>query len=150
MIMNMDDDTIALLHALANNADLVGFEDGSFMSTFVKECKDLSPDEKADYLDVKAEVGLESAHNAAAVPGAEGKEAPQLTEAEINTDLHFVCYVEKNGLLWELDGRNPLGASNKGKCTKENLLEKSAEAIQKRMQSSSSIRFNIMAATLSS
>ena len=66
----------------------------------------------------------------------------------MKTDLHFVCYVEKGGLLWELDGRNPLGTIALSKCNKEELLEKSAEAIQKRMQSSSSIRFNIMACTL--
>ncbi|QDZ22014.1 ubiquitin carboxyl-terminal hydrolase [Chloropicon primus] len=142
--------TIALLHALANNQDLVEFEEGSFISTFVRECQGLSPDEKADYLDKMAEDGLESAHNAAAVSDAsegKGEAGKQLSEEEINTDLHFVCYVERNGALWELDGRNPLGTVKLGQCTKEDLLERTAEAIGKRMEKSSSLRFNILAAT---
>ena len=135
--------TIALLHAIANNADLISLQENSFLSNLVNDCREKTPDERADYLDEKADFGLESAHNAAAV-----EENDKISEEEMKTDLHFVCYVEKGGLLWELDGRNPLGTIALSKCNKEELLEKSAEAIQKRMQSSSSIRFNIMACTL--
>ena len=136
--------TIALLHAIANNDDLIALREDSFLSNFVRECKSMSPDEKADYLDEKADFGLESAHHAAAMD----ETSNQISEEDLNTDLHFVCYVEKGGLLWELDGRRTCKALSLSKCTKEELLEKSAQAIQKRMQSSGSLRFNIMACTL--
>ena len=116
----------------------------------MRDCEALSPDQRADYLDKKAEEGLESAHNAAAAADQEGGEgATPITEEEMNTDLHFVCYVESEGGLWELDGRSRLGATRVGDCTKETLLEGAADAIKKRMASSASIRFNLMACTLS-
>ena len=136
--------TIALIHAIANNQESLSLEEGSFFADFVDRCRSLSPDERADYLDEKAEAGLEVAHNSAA-----GELREERAEQDMNTNLHFVCYVERSGHLWELDGRNPSGpAKIADGCTKDNLLEKSAEAIQKRMRESSSIQFNIMACAL--
>ena len=40
----------------------------------MRDCEALSPDQRADYLDKKAEEGLESAHNAAAAADQEGGE----------------------------------------------------------------------------
>jgi ubiquitin carboxyl-terminal hydrolase L3 len=141
--------TIALLHAVANNTDVISLKEGSFLSKFVSECKGMSPNERAEYLEEKADFGLESAHNSAATEPTEAGSQTAITEQDMKTDLHFVCYVEKNGVLCELDGRRTCDVVHLSKCTKEDLLEKAATAIQKRMQNSGSIRFNIMACTLS-
>ena len=50
--------TIALLHALANNADVLSFEANTFIDTFVRESAKMSADEKAAYLDERAEQGV--------------------------------------------------------------------------------------------
>jgi len=142
--------TIALLHAIANNTGTGGadasslqLEEDSFLAKLCEDCQAMSPDERADYLDAKAEAGLESAHNAAAVD--DDKKGETITEEDMSTNLHFVCYVEKNGKLWELDGRNPAGPSAVADCTHAEVLEKSAQAIQKRMSASSSLQFSVMA-----
>ena len=43
--------TIALLHAIANNADLISLQENSFLSNLVNDCREKTPDERADYLD---------------------------------------------------------------------------------------------------
>ena len=140
--------TIALLHAIANNTDVISLKEGSFLSNFVNDCREMSPNERAEYLEEKADFGLESAHNSAATEPTEAGSQTEITEQDMKTDLHFVCYVEKNGVLCELDGRSSCDVVQLSKCTKEDLLENAAIAIQKRMASTGSIRFNIMACTL--
>ncbi len=141
--------TIALLHAIANNAGAdaaaapLQLEEGSFLGKLCEHCRAMSPDERADYLDAKAEAGLESAHNSAAVDDV--RKGETITEEDMSTNLHFVCYVEKNGKLWELDGRNPAGPSAVADCDRAEVLEKAASAIQKRMSASSSLQFSVMA-----
>lgn len=138
--------TIALLHSIANNLDFCQLKEGSFLHDFVSACADMSPEERADYLDRVAESGLEAAHHTAAVTD-EGNGA--VTEDDMNTNLHFVCYVHRGGTLWELDGRKAVaGPVPSGACSGVDLLERASEAIQRRMAASSSIRFNIMALTL--
>jgi ubiquitin carboxyl-terminal hydrolase L3 len=58
-------------------------------------------------------------------------------------NLHFVCFVEKQGILYELDGRNPFPI-NHGPCT--DLLSSSVTVIQKYMDlSPGEINFTLMA-----
>ena len=46
-------------------------------------------------------------------------QAPSLEES---VDYHFVAFVEKDGTLYDLDGRKP-GPLNCGKTTKETFLK---------------------------
>jgi ubiquitin carboxyl-terminal hydrolase L3 len=59
----------------------------------------LKPEDRANLL--YESQALESAHSVAAAGGDTAAPA-----AESNVDLHFVCFIkDKNGHLWELDGR---------------------------------------------
>ncbi|KAK2563494.1 Ubiquitin carboxyl-terminal hydrolase isozyme L3 [Acropora cervicornis] len=107
--------TIAIIHAIANNADVLDFDqhcpgwgegmaypiiacavmkDG-FLKTFIESTKSLSPEEKGARLE--ADESISVAHEASAQEGQ--TEAPS---AEARVDLHFVAIVHKDGCLYEL------------------------------------------------
>ena len=72
---------------------------GSDLDGLLNEAMELGPEERAELL-YRSEA-LESAHAEAAKKGDSA--AP---DAEASVDLHFVAFVkEKDGSLWELDGR---------------------------------------------
>lgn len=91
---------IGLLHSVSNGPARSMIEEGSDLSTLLKQAIPLQPEERAELL--YQSQALESAHAAAAQKG--DSSAP---EAETAVDLHFVAFVkdEKDGSLWELDGR---------------------------------------------
>lgn len=68
-------------------------------------------------------------------------EAPALDEV---VDLHFVCFVHKEGGLYELDGRKSFPIFH-GPATQETLLQDSAKVVQKFIDASQSINFNLIA-----
>ena len=74
--------------------------EGSDLDTLLKEAVELGPEERAELL--YRSQALESAHAEAAKKGDSA--AP---DAEANVDLHFVAFFkdQKDGSLWELDGR---------------------------------------------
>jgi hypothetical protein len=39
-----------------------------------------------------------------------------------DTNIHFVCFVQKNGILYELDGRREF-PQNRGECQPEEVLK---------------------------
>ena len=94
--------TIGVLHALANARGALQIEAGSFLERFLAATEALSPEERAAYLEhpPPGAPSLEEAHQGAA---AEGSTAPPPADAAV--DLHFVCFVQKGGSLFELDGR---------------------------------------------
>jgi len=75
-------------------------ENGSDLDGLLKQAIPLQPEDRAELL--YQSQALESAHAAAAQKG--DSSAP---EAEAAVDLHFVAFVkdERDGSLWELDGR---------------------------------------------
>ncbi|KIW11882.1 hypothetical protein PV08_09155 [Exophiala spinifera] len=90
---------IGLLHAVTNGAARDQITPGSDLDTLLQQAIPLKPVERADLL-YNSEA-LESAHATAAAKG--DTTAP---DAEDTVDLHFVAFVkDKNGELWELDGR---------------------------------------------
>jgi ubiquitin carboxyl-terminal hydrolase L3 len=58
--------------------------------------------------------------------------------------LHFVCFVEKDGHLYELDGRK-FAPINHGPTSPDNLLENSCKTVKKLMNETDNIRFTLMA-----
>ncbi|VDO68231.1 unnamed protein product [Schistosoma mattheei] len=70
--------TIAILHAIVNNKQHLSIKDGSFLSSVLKEFENKTPAERGVIVESKA-------------PNAESK-----------TNLHFVCFVEHDGSLYEL------------------------------------------------
>lgn len=92
----------ALLHSLSNNQDLL--EEGSDILNFFKN----NSNPNAGFFDNKTDdfiVGLSQQYSQNFETGQ--TEAPA---AEDDVNLHFVTFIEKNGNIYELDGRRPKGA----------------------------------------
>lgn len=102
---------IALLHSVSNNDDeIVG---PGVLNDFIEEARNMSPDERAELIENSKE--LEAIHEAAARDGQTA--APNL---EDDVDMHFICFVEVDQHIYELDGRK-MFPINHGKST--NLVE---------------------------
>lgn len=114
---------IGLLHSVSNGPARDMITEGSDLDVLLKEAVELGPEERAELL--YQSQALESAHAEAAKKG--DSVAP---EAEAKVDLHFVAFVkdQKDGSLWELDGRRK-GPLKRGVLGKEEdvLSEKGLE-----------------------
>ena len=86
--------------------------------------RNLSPDEKAVHLETNEK--LASAHHASSVQGQ--SEVPD-TEEEV--DLHFICFIQHNGQLYEMDGRKPAPV-NHGPST--DLITDAVSVVKKFME----------------
>ena len=91
---------IGLLHGVSNGPAKAQIQSDSDLEKLIKDAIPLRPRQRADLLEESE--ALETAHAAAAAIGDTA--APS---AEDNVDLHYVCFVksEKNGHLFEMDGR---------------------------------------------
>ncbi|KAI8051290.1 ubiquitin carboxyl-terminal hydrolase isozyme L3 [Syncephalis plumigaleata] len=127
--------TYAVLHSLANNEDLVDLGDGP-LGQFIKETRHLSPEERSKVLSETraiAEVHTESAHVG----------QTSTPDANAAIDLHFVCFTQCDGDLYELDGRkgHPV---NHGPST--NLLSDTARIVKEFMaRDPEQVQFNLIA-----
>jgi len=115
--------TIGLLHSLANNVDAIHIEEGP-LKRLLEKTKNLTSDERAEILENDTE--LAEIHQTHARSGQ--TRAPREDE-EVN--LHFICFVQKGGSLYELDGRKP-SPINHGLST--DLLQDSAKVIKQFME----------------
>ncbi|KAI8807356.1 ubiquitin carboxyl-terminal esterase L3 [Cladochytrium replicatum] len=91
--------TIALLHALANNSEKIDIETGP-LKRILDRMSASSPEERGralEFDDDLVRIHEETSH--------EGQS--QVPDREDDVDLHFVCFVQKDGMLFELDGRKP-------------------------------------------
>ncbi|CAO3634224.1 unnamed protein product [Cunninghamella echinulata] len=113
---------IGLLHSLANNQDIITNKDGLFNNIFTKT-SNMTPDERATFLETCEP--LASIHASSAQEGQTS--APSLDE---QIYLHFICFVNVNGQLYELDGRKPYPIHH-GSC--DSLLEDAAVVMRKFM-----------------
>ncbi|KAJ3152492.1 Ubiquitin carboxyl-terminal hydrolase isozyme L3 [Geranomyces variabilis] len=91
--------TIGLLHALVNNADELELNDGP-LKDIIAQTRDLSPDERASVLETSA--ALARVHEESS---QEGQTVAPPRDSDV--DLHFICIVQKEGRIYELDGRKP-------------------------------------------
>ncbi|KAJ8919734.1 hypothetical protein NQ315_006262 [Exocentrus adspersus] len=113
--------SIALIHSIANNVDRITLEDGVFKK-LLEATKGKTPEERGEMLakpgsDADSEAfKLISAHQEMAMEGQ--------TEANPNEQVnhHFVAFVEKDGNLYELDGRKDFPI-NHGPTSQETFLE---------------------------
>ncbi|KAG2483811.1 hypothetical protein HYH03_017334 [Edaphochlamys debaryana] len=135
--------TIAVLHALGNNASTLVPAEGSFMARFLAATQGMSPAEVGRFLEDPPEgaPNIEEAHQAAAAEGATA--APS---AEDDVDLHFVAFVHVNGQLWELDGRRS-GPVLRGPTSPASLLADAAGVVRQFVARSDSVSFNVLALT---
>eukprot|EP00033_Pygsuia_biforma_P001795 GCRY01002007.1.p1 GENE.GCRY01002007.1~~GCRY01002007.1.p1 ORF type:complete len:227 (+),score=46.93 GCRY01002007.1:174-854(+) len=117
--------TVGIIHAICNNTNKISLEDDGFFKSFLSETENLSPEKIAEKLENQSE--LESKHEESAAGGQ--TEAPDADESLI---LHFICFTEVDGVLYELDGRMA-GVVSHGPCGSDEVLEKSAEIVKEYM-----------------
>eukprot|EP01016_Furgasonia_blochmanni_P043173 TRINITY_DN5820_c0_g1_i2.p1 TRINITY_DN5820_c0_g1~~TRINITY_DN5820_c0_g1_i2.p1 ORF type:complete len:267 (-),score=83.44 TRINITY_DN5820_c0_g1_i2:48-848(-) len=116
--------TIGVVHALSNvyNVHKDAFQADGWIAKYVEENATKTPEERGKGLQKSKE--LETAHKKAVVEGD--------TSVDEDVNTHFICFVEKDGNLYELDGTKPF-AINHGKTTQETLLNDACEVIKKFM-----------------
>jgi ubiquitin carboxyl-terminal hydrolase L3 len=90
--------TVGLVHALANNVDTAGIDQSTPLGSFLHRTYNMSPSERADAMANDAQ--LAHAHESTA---SDGSSTVVSRDAEV--DLHFVCFVERNGAVFELGTR---------------------------------------------
>ena len=90
--------TIAVIHSILNNKETFKVKDGSWLAKFYDKVKEMTPDERGEYLENDDTV--QEVHEAAAVEDT----TPIRKEDDGN---HFIAFVPFNGKVWELDGRKP-------------------------------------------
>jgi ubiquitin carboxyl-terminal hydrolase L3 len=115
--------TIGLLHAVGNNLDFLGpLNEGSWANKFFTDSLDFDAESRAALL--QADDSIAEVHAEAAQQGQGA--VPDRPE---DCMLHFVCFVQKCGLLLELDGRKPFPI-NHGPCEADDLLAAAVRVIQ--------------------
>lgn len=100
---------MGVLHALCNAQGALELE--GWVASFKGRTKGMDPVQRAKALEEDEE--LDGIHDAAAHSGQTRPPA-----ADESVMLHFVCFVQADGCLYELDGRKPfpinLGPSGPG------------------------------------
>ena len=135
--------TIGLLHALLNSTGAVKFKEGSILHKFSQQSVTMTSIERAAVVCDSKE--LEDAHDSAAQCGQTSAE-----QSDMNTNLHFVVFVHRDGALYELDGHRerPLF---RGKCEESTFLLAAADVVKGYMQlNPESLNFGITALCASS
>ena len=129
--------TIGVIHSLANSFDKIDVKKESPLAKFMNEVKGLSAEEIGKALE--GDVSFAEAHTNCA---ASGQTAPM--EADTKVDLHFVALIQKNGSLYELDGRKDFPI-NHGPSSDKTFLVDAAKVCKKFMAlDESEMRFTIL------
>ncbi|KAF9160322.1 Ubiquitin carboxyl-terminal hydrolase isozyme L3 [Mortierella sp. AD011] len=135
--------TMGVIHSIANNwahgGSLKLKEDG-IMEKFLKKTVDLSPAERAKALE--EDKSLASVHESHASTGQ--TETPNLAD-EVN--LHFVCLVERDGHLYELDGNKPYPINHGATSNETFLLDAINVAKEFVKRDPDNLNFSVIAAT---
>ncbi|KYN16016.1 Ubiquitin carboxyl-terminal hydrolase isozyme L3 [Trachymyrmex cornetzi] len=129
--------TIALLHNVANNLDVIQLEDG-FFKKFLEETKGLSYIERGERLEKTQDIidtHMEFAQEGQTEASAE----------DVEVYHHFVAFVHKDGSLYELDGRKS-APINHGSTTLETFLDDAARVCMEYMEHDpNEVRFTVVA-----
>ncbi|VDM45345.1 unnamed protein product [Toxocara canis] len=127
--------TFALIHCLANNRDKIDLGNGA-LKQWLDKALMLEADARSDSLAFNEE--LEQAHESCARSGQ--------TEAEPEHPIehHFICFVHKDGTLYEIDSRAPFPRSC-GATNEKNLLKDAGRICQQLMSKLDNISFSALA-----
>ncbi|TNV76497.1 hypothetical protein FGO68_gene15102 [Halteria grandinella] len=134
--------TVSLLHALCNTGlreSSSNFEKDSFLDKYVSTFRNSTPQERADFLYEDVSVEQNHQHIAESSEAKLQKPEPlntsqQQQQSQENQDpsemlyCHYVTFIEKNGNLWQLDGRIPTPL-NKGPLSVPGDLGLSTSAV---------------------
>lgn len=128
--------TVALVHSLLNNLDAINLNDG-VLKSYYEKAKNLTPEERGKLLE--ADEAFTTSHQELA---QEGQTAADPNE-EVNH--HFISLVNKNGILYELDGRKSFPIEH-GSTSADSLLKDAANVCKEFMaRDPTEIRFTILA-----
>mmetsp|Transcript_65269 Transcript_65269/g.204518 ORF Transcript_65269/g.204518 Transcript_65269/m.204518 type:complete len:257 (-) Transcript_65269:53-823(-) len=130
--------TIACIHSLTNNAEVMGIDSASPIGKFFESIRGKTPKEAGSLLADASDL-----HQASEASAAGGQTAAP--EATADVDAHFIAFVEKGGDIYELDGAKAFPI-NHGP-TGGKLLEAAAKVIKAAFMDTDpdSIHFNMMA-----
>mmetsp|Transcript_44802 Transcript_44802/g.106352 ORF Transcript_44802/g.106352 Transcript_44802/m.106352 type:complete len:243 (+) Transcript_44802:102-830(+) len=130
--------TIASIHSMANNADVLGVMPDTPLGRFLQQAEGKTPEESGALLAEATDL-----HRASESSAAGGQTAAP--EATADVDHHFICFVEKGGDVYELDGAKqfPINHGSSG----GDLLVAATQAIKANFMDvdPESISFNMMA-----
>lgn len=132
--------TIGLLHSVANSSETCGggvpLREGSWFKQFLETTKDMSPEERGDALE--DDDGIEEEHEASAQEGQ--------SEVVQQVNTHFVAFVEKDGSLFELDGRKAFPV-NHGATSADSFLADACAAVKREFMEKdpAEMRFTLLA-----
>jgi len=137
--------TVGIIHALANNVENIQLANDGILNDYLSAAKNLSTAEDRGKL-LESNEKIAAAHLEIAVEGQ--TDAPHPDQ---QFETHFVTFIEKNGQLYELDGRRQFPISHG--ATSENLLKDAAKVCENRIKSlesdaSSEYRFSVVALSL--
>lgn len=130
--------TVAILHAMLNAMEhLPAYSNESYIARFLERTKDMTPDERAAYLEADDEI--EHVHEDAAAEG----QSDQIDADNVNS--HFVCFTVIDGSLYELDGRKRFPI-NHGSSSISTLLVDSCNVVKQFMaRDPEELRFTMIA-----
>lgn len=127
--------TCALIHAISNNEDMV-LEDG-ILKNFLKAARDLTAEERGKLLE--GDKDFTEAHQTLALDG------PPENFPDGLENHHFIALIQKDGELFELDGRKSFPISH-GPTTNESFLQDAAKVCKEFMERDpDEIRFTVSA-----
>ncbi|EPZ31980.1 cysteine proteinase [Rozella allomycis CSF55] len=109
--------SIAILHALMNNENLIN--NSETLQKFKKSVDDLNFHDRGEQFGNTREFA--DLHNNLSIQGS------SIDHLNEDVYLHFVCFVQKNNHLFELDGRLP-GPIDHGPC--KNLLKDTSKQVK--------------------
>ncbi|CAF1367138.1 unnamed protein product, partial [Didymodactylos carnosus] len=110
------------------------------LSQFLETTKLMTPEQRAEHL--QHALDMASANDEVAEEGES-----RVLDREEHVNLHFVCFVNSNDEVYELDGRQPHPIKHSS-ATGNDLLRNTKNVIQKLIQSvSGDIRFSMLALT---
>lgn len=126
--------TIALLHAVGNAYSEISLSENSFLDMFIKSTSGMTSYERAVFLEKDDDIAR--AHLSAASAGD--------TKLSDDVEEHYICFVECDGTLYELDGMKP-GPINHGPSSSKSLLQDAVNIIKATMHNiPNSVNFNVI------
>jgi len=134
--------SIAVIHSLANNLEKFQLDQHKPLAQFLETTKLMTPEQRAEHL--KHALDMASANDEIAEEGES-----KVVERDEHVNLHFVCFINVNGELYELDGRqqHPIKHSTTP-ANGTDLLRNTKDVILKLIQNvGDDIRFSMMALT---
>jgi len=108
--------TCALIHAISNNKDIT-LEDG-ILKKYLDAARDLSVEERGKLLE--GDTDFTDIHQALALEG------PPHSDSDGSENHHFVALIQKDGELYELDGRKSFPIKH-GSTSEETFLDDAAK-----------------------